>query len=316
MSFNSEMTSLADAIRAKSGVSGKLTIAGMTNAVEGIELGGAFNLVKVTKYSASPFVLKGVLATGYENGEWSFESSEQNFTGFSEPPLVDCVYAVNSDVLIGAAIEYIDVFPGNSALFAIDASTGTADLISGGTPSTIGSGAVLQNGEFCFDGERAFDYPIGNTLSALQDFTIEMDYTITSSDTGYCGFFGNRSQWTTDCICMQWGRDGYRPSIHWNGFADGLTGGSSREDWVNDGKYHHVAFVRQATNLLLFSDGIQIAFADDVSDEELNLAVENILAIRTQHVENKIFPGRMKHFRILPFARYNSNFKPANWVGK
>jgi hypothetical protein len=36
MSYNSEMTALADAIRAKSSVTGKLTISAMTTAVNGI----------------------------------------------------------------------------------------------------------------------------------------------------------------------------------------------------------------------------------------------------------------------------------------
>lgn len=40
MSITSELTALADAIRSKSGISGKLTISGMTDAVAGIEVGG------------------------------------------------------------------------------------------------------------------------------------------------------------------------------------------------------------------------------------------------------------------------------------
>ena len=40
MSITSELTALADAIRSKSGTSGKLTIPGMTDVVDGIEIGG------------------------------------------------------------------------------------------------------------------------------------------------------------------------------------------------------------------------------------------------------------------------------------
>lgn len=229
MSFNSEMTSLADAIRAKSGVSGKLTITGMTDAVEGIEINqgsdidfsgvnvtadkmlsgvvainaagskvtgniqtvtatkssnkvtvpaghiasqqivtvgtaksaatitpstsdqtiaadtylsgkqtikgdanltaeniksgvsifnvagtfegaggtggsGTFDLAKVTEYSASPFVLKGVLATGYADGEWSFDTAEKSFAGFEETPKAGFIYAAAGDMLVGGSI--------------------------------------------------------------------------------------------------------------------------------------------------------------------------------------------------------------------
>ena len=53
MGINSKMTALADAVRSKSGVTGKLSIDGMTAAVNGISTGGGgggFELVKVTEY--------------------------------------------------------------------------------------------------------------------------------------------------------------------------------------------------------------------------------------------------------------------------
>lgn len=244
MSFTSEMTSLADAIRAKSGISGKLTIAGMTDAVESIELGGGgsgagtFDLAKVTEYTPhtpamtavtavsvsgmgtfgdeedftaangtyrvtaetagetdwkkrvykheskeyylyyeyyddypdestwffstsmdsdgqfirkyndydwetdepipvgdlesgvyewgdydwepfsvtldvhtttvpeTPMVLKGVLATGYADGEWSFADTEQSFIGFDKDPKKNYIYAASGDLLVGNYIAF------------------------------------------------------------------------------------------------------------------------------------------------------------------------------------------------------------------
>ena len=59
MSVNSELTALADAIREKSGVSGKLSIVGMTEAVSDIRIeAGDIDLEGVNVYS-------GVLLTGY-----------------------------------------------------------------------------------------------------------------------------------------------------------------------------------------------------------------------------------------------------------
>ena len=278
---------------------------------------GEYATLEVTKtsYPATDMVLKGVLATGYSDGEWSFASTEQGFTGFEETPVVDCVYAVNSGALIGSAVEYIDVFPGGSALFALDANTGSADLINGGTPSTYGSGTVLQNGEFCFDNTRWYSYAIGNAMKALKDFTIELDFTITSDRTGMCAMFGNKSSWSSDHISLQWARYGYRLSFHWNQYVDGLYGGADHRDWVNDGKYHHAAIVRKGSFVAVYTDG-ELTASDNYNTDALNLAVENAIYLGYNKTDSVNFPGRVKHVRVLPFARYTNNFKPAKWVGK
>lgn len=271
--------------------------------------------VTKTNYPATDMILRGVLATGYTDGEWSFASTEQSFTGFEETPVVDCVYAVNSGALIGSAVEYIDVFPGGSALFALDANTGSADLINGGTPSSYGSGTVLQNGEFCFDNTRWYSYAIGNTMKALKDFTIELDFTITSDRTGMCAMFGNKSSWSSNNISLQWARYGYRLSLHWNPYVDGLYGGADHSDWVNDGKYHHAAIVRKGSFVAVYTDG-ELTASNTYNADALNLAVENAIYLGYNKTNNVNFPGRVKHVRVLPFARYTNNFKPAKWVGK
>jgi hypothetical protein len=209
----------------------------------------------------------------------------------------------------------VNNFPGGASLFAIDANVGINDLVGGGAPTLVGSGEVLQNGEFCFDNTRAFDYVIGESLSDLKEFTIEMDYTITSNATGYCGMFGNKNSWSTMCVCIQWGRSGYRPAMFWNDYFDTTTGGAEHSEWVNDGVYHHVAMVKKGETVTLYSEGKKIADYTGAT-KNLNLAIENLLAVGTQHVENQIFPGRMKHFRVIGSAIYDGDFDVPEWVGK
>ena len=277
--------------------------------------------VTKTAYPAVPMVLKGAMATGYVNKKWSFDDEVISFTGFEVTPAVSNIYNVSGTELIGFPVSNAAKgdFSGDSALFALDSWRGLNDLVSDTAPTGYrvdAASAVLKDGVFCFDLKQALQYEIGESMSALNDFTIEMDYTITSGSTGYCGFFGNRTSWTNDCICLQWGRSGFRPSLHWYGVADGLTGGDEHSDWVNDGKYHHVALVRYGATVYLFSDGKLLGTAGGAGSP-LNLAAEGTLAVGVQLVENEILPGRMKHFRVVPIALYTADFSNniPSWVG-
>ena len=61
--------------------------------------------VTSTNYPATDMVLKGVIATGYRNGEWSFSEAETDFTGFEQTPTLGDVYAALGSELIGGAID-------------------------------------------------------------------------------------------------------------------------------------------------------------------------------------------------------------------
>ena len=277
--------------------------------------------VTKTAYEGSEMVLEGVKVIGYTNKKWSFSDEVIQFTGFEVTPAVSNIYNVSGTELIGFPVSNAakNDFSGESALFALDSWRGLNDLASGIAPTGYevdAASAVLKDGVFCFDHKQALQYEIGESMSALNDFTIEMDYTITSGSTGYCGFFGNRTSWTDDCICLQWGRNGYRPTLHWYNVSDGLTGGDSHDDWINDGKYHHVALVRHGATVYLFSDGKLIGTAGGAGNP-LNLAAEGVLAVGVQLVEREIFPGKMKHFRVVPIALYTADFSNniPSWVG-
>ena len=70
MSITSELTALADAIRSKSGVSGKLTIPGMTDAVDDIEIGGAIKFYECASYNAADNSWTGYEVTQSNTGAW------------------------------------------------------------------------------------------------------------------------------------------------------------------------------------------------------------------------------------------------------
>lgn len=199
MSFNSEMTNLADAIRAKSGVSGKLTITEMTDAVDGIELGGggAFNLAKVTEYSASPFVLKGVLATGYSDEEWSFAETEQSFTGFEKEPKESFIYAVSNSKLIGEAIGFDMDVPAGTVFFFDNSLT---DVV-GGIPVTNSGLTASSAGIVCANGKYA-EIPAGmlppDVMCDNKPWTFEIKFRCLDP----------ASSWSNRCL---FGR-GYSPS--------------------------------------------------------------------------------------------------------
>lgn len=272
-----------------------------------------------TTYPEKPLVLQGQKVNAYdpETRIWDTSQTVSSFSGFEKTPRTDSIFACVDGRLIGRAIANADEFPGKASLFAIDASKGVNELVNGGSPTIFGDGQeVLRNGEFCFDTARALEYTIGATMSALQDFTIEMDYTITSDTTGYCGFFGNKNSWSTMFVCVQWGRSGFRPSMFWYEYFNGISDGDEHRKWVNDGEYHHVAMVRKGYVITLYSDGTAIAQYSG-ADKILNMAIENKLSVGVQRVENAILPGRMKHFRVVPNAVYTEDFAdniPA-WVG-
>lgn len=288
-----------------------------TDSQTGISPAPAVSEIQITVDENVPKTWDGYKAV-LTDGIYDFETeSTTGLTyGTSYIPIVGGIYSADALVQVSGLFDNIvNKFPGSASLFAIDANIGINDLVAGTVPALVGSGEVLQNGEFCFDNIRALDYVIGESMSDLKEFTIEMDYTVTSNTTGYCGLVGNKSSWSTMCVCIQWGRSGYRPAMFWNDYFDTTTGGAEHSEWVNDGVYHHVAMVKKGEVVTLYSDGVKIADYSGAT-KSLNLAIENLLAVGTQHVENQIFPGRMKHFRVIGSAIYDGDFDVPEWVGK
>ena len=109
-----------------------------------------------------------------EDGVYSFESSLSSGltygTGYT--PKVGSIYSEDAMIRVGGLFsDVINRFENPSNLFALDSSKGVQELVQGISPTQVGSGEVLQGGEFCFDSTRALDYPIGSSLSALKDLS-------------------------------------------------------------------------------------------------------------------------------------------------
>lgn len=132
--------------------------------------------VTKTTYPAIQMVLKGVLADGYYAGEWSFDSTEKNFTGFDKEPKKNRVYAVSNDSLIG---NYIVVI-GDGNYFVINdedtlilycpietngdmvnAALGASKLLK--EPAI--NGISVSDGKMIFDGKSYVEFP-DNTFPA------------------------------------------------------------------------------------------------------------------------------------------------------
>ena len=127
-------------------------IASGENDWENWDWGETFTLtldVTTTTTPETPMVLKGVLATGYTDGEWSFADSEQNFTGFENTPKKSCVYAVSGNKLIGSAVDLAGMYPGDAILSNCDSLTDTYMRYTNCELSTdvkkFGSGSIKIN---------------------------------------------------------------------------------------------------------------------------------------------------------------------------
>lgn len=271
-------------------------------------------------------ILTGKLVTNY-NPSTRQSTTEANSTNLAKAtnvsPLINHIYLGINGTIIGNPVDINQSFPGYGSLFAIDASVGVNDLINNITPTIEhyenDNGEVLVDNTFKFDRSRGLRYAIGSSLNGLKDFTIELDCTITNiADGYYCGLIFNRTSWTSDAAGIHWGRGGTKPSMMWNDYGiDAVTGGIDHPEWVNDGVYHHIALVRKADKLMLFSDGVLIVSRDNIT-KDLNLAVEQCLSIGIQLVERHPFPGNIKHCRITPFALYTGDFSNnlPTWVGQ
>ena len=138
-------------------------IASGENDWENWDWGETFTLtldVTTTTTPEQPLVLKGVKATGYTDGEWSFADSEQNFTGFEKTPKPSFIYAVSGNKLIGDAVA-VDMDVPAGTVFLFDKTL--TDII-GGIPVTNYGLTALSTGIVCADGKYA-EIPAG-TLPA------------------------------------------------------------------------------------------------------------------------------------------------------
>ena len=148
MSINSEMTSLADAIRNKSGVSGKLTITDMTTAVNGIEIysGSDIDLSGVTVTADK--MLDGVVAVGADGNKVTGNIPESTVTETDSSVTITPGYVgktLQYDLKSGGAVDASLGFINSNGYFQELDLSGNSVVISG-QPESIDKLVTYQLG--------------------------------------------------------------------------------------------------------------------------------------------------------------------------
>ena len=205
-------------------------IASGENDWENWDWGETFTLtldVTTTTTPETPMVLKGVLATGYTDGEWSFADSEQNFTGFETTPKPVHIYAVFGNKLIGDAVD-IDMEIPEGTVFFYDKSL--TDVI-GGIPVTNYGLTASSTGIICESGKYA-EIPAGSLPTDVlvgkngKPWIVEIKFRCLDT----------AASWQDRCL---FGRvSSYRFDIVVNKNAITVRGGSEISTFLNDTQWH------------------------------------------------------------------------------
>ncbi|MBR7149705.1 MAG: LamG domain-containing protein [Oscillospiraceae bacterium] len=152
MGIDAKMTALADAVRAKSGVTGKLSIDGMTAAVNGISTGGGGGSADFYKCASVDTTAK--TWTGYKavltDGVYSFEDTvtEGLSYGNGYTPVVGGVYTDGCLVKVSYLWEGVDP----SLVFYADFKEQSEKALTGQTIVEQGSGLNYSQNGVSFNG--------------------------------------------------------------------------------------------------------------------------------------------------------------------
>lgn len=164
MSITSELTALADAIRSKSGVSGKLTIPGMTDAVDGIETGGAIKFYECASYNATGNSWAGYEVTqNSDTGVW--KKSNELTSGLTVgylTPIVGEIYSADTAIRVCNMFDghAIPVIPQDGLVFYAPLQEDYVDIISGKSANRTWGEFITFKGVKCLhlDGAKEDDY--------------------------------------------------------------------------------------------------------------------------------------------------------------
>lgn len=107
-------------------------------------------------HEEEPLVLKGVKATGYSDGEWSFSTSETDFTGFENEPRRNFIYAVTNGKLIGDKVDC----PYPLWIMPLDGTVSSEYFGSPIVPPTVTGTLSYDDYGAVFNGSQYIDLPI------------------------------------------------------------------------------------------------------------------------------------------------------------
>ena len=186
----------------------------------------------------TPMVLKGVLATAYTDGEWSFASTEQSFTGFEETPKAGFIYAAAGDRLVGSSIGC----PYPMLLMPLNGNLSATSYGVNITPTVNGTLTFDSHGAK-FTGDQYIDLPIDVGFFAKNATICFKIYQTGSGRYGYVAgtkdrYLGVDNNYGVFCLWAGMG-DAWRIVD-----SDGVTGRSDVE--VPQNTEVHVAYVHNA----------------------------------------------------------------------
>lgn len=256
----------------------------------------------VTKvnYPKTDMVLRGVMATGYANGEWSFSETETDFFGAESVPKIGFTYPVFGNTLIG---NYIDTkllalgFDNTDVLADSSPFSHIVTRESGGVFTSEGSSGNVWN----FNGGFLKIEPKGGEfVFGASDFTIEANIYPTS-DRRQCFF----SYWRDGkfSICFSYDGDCKFSVL---GSAHGWNVHSVSNS-LELNKWYHLAFVRRGNTLYCYVDGKVTGTANMTN---VNVNVDHQMAVSFGRWGDDPgdfdarWQGYMDNIRISSVARY------------
>ena len=261
MGYNESMTRLADAVRAKSGATGKLTIARMTEAVNTITSGGGgggtaafYKCVSVDKNNNTWSGYKAVLSSGVYTFENSVTEGLTYGTGFT--PKVNEVYSID------ALIHVKNLYDGSDPAILLEVSFANSNR----TPA---KGSIDITGEYEANSDGLFFYggDIGTDV-ALEDiadeFTIYCEVKThnedrialfaANDDDQKIGIDTNGGTWNIWAGNYGWdileADSGFEP--------DEYSSSGRSESEVRYGEFQKIVFTHSGDNWDLYVDGVNV----------------------------------------------------------
>jgi hypothetical protein len=207
----------------------------------------------------------------------------------------------------------IDSLKDNNCVLWYKGNAATANA-----PKTItANGNVTQILPFPGAGIAMFDEaggdslrtPLGNLFSmGSSNFTFELLFKTTNSIQYTTlmaynhGDYGSSGNWT-----ILFGDTSGTPQIWWDDYSSSAMLTSSSSGY-NDGKWHHLAWVRSENNHVLYLDGLQKATV--TSSISMTSARDHLLAIGGDYTYSRLLNGSISEVRISDIARYIGQFTP------
>jgi hypothetical protein len=206
---------------------------------------------------------------------------------------------------VSSAKQAVTPAPNHEWLFQETGGTTTSDAVAvGPVTGTLGASASLGGGEVTLSANGAYDpasyVDFGTTAAAFGtgDFTVAHWYQTTFSGDGNLGdILGNRVDSS--------GGTFFSARLHSEGYVtfeidDGANGdtyaSASTSATVNDGAWHHLAYVRQGTTVTIYVDGV--ASGSDSAGQVADVADASTASFRI----GRTLPNCCGNFLTVPAA--------------